>query len=65
MSWYENSPTQTSDTQVPETQSNTPETTDQAEATEDGQSLLLIGFVVAAIIVAFAVVAKVSKTRNN
>jgi hypothetical protein len=65
MSWYENSPTQTSDTQVPETQSNTPETTDQAETSENSQSLVLIGFVVAAIIVAIAVVAKVSKTRNN
>jgi hypothetical protein len=50
---------------VPETQSNTPETTDQAEAPEDSQPLVLIGFVVAAIIVAIAVVAKVSKTRNN
>ncbi|MFZ9885727.1 MAG: hypothetical protein ACO3ON_09790, partial [Ilumatobacteraceae bacterium] len=65
MSWYENSPTQTSDTQVPETQSNTPETTDQAETSENSQSFLLIGFVVAAIIVAIAVVAKVSKKRNN
>jgi hypothetical protein len=65
MSWYENSPTQTSDTQVPETQSNTPETTDQAEAPEDSQPLVLIGLVVAAIIVAIAVVAKVSKKRSN
>jgi hypothetical protein len=65
MSWYENSPTQTSDTQVPETQSNTPETTDQAETSENSQSRVLIGLVFAAIIVAIAVVAKVSKTRNN
>jgi hypothetical protein len=65
MSWYENSSTQPSDTQSPETQSNTPETTDQAEATEDSQSFLLIGFVVAAIIVAIAVAFKVSKKRTN
>jgi hypothetical protein len=65
MSWYENSPTQTSDTQVPEAQSNTPETTDQAETSENSQSRVLICLVFAAIIVAIAVVAKVSKTRNN
>ena len=65
MSWYENSPTQTSDTQSPETQSNTPETTDQAEAPEDSQPLVLIGLVVAAIIVAIAVAFKVSKKRTN
>ncbi|MFZ9786712.1 MAG: hypothetical protein ACO3DV_09730 [Ilumatobacteraceae bacterium] len=65
MSWYENAPTQTSDTQVPETQSNTPETTDQAETSENSQSFLLIGFVVAAIVIAIAVAFKVSKKRNN
>ena len=65
MSWYENSPTQTSDTQAPETQSNTPEVSDQAETTETDQSFLLIGLIVAAIIVAIAVAFKVSKKRNN
>ena len=65
MSWYENSPTQTSDTQSPEALSNTPESTDKAEATQNNQSLLLIGLVVAAVIVAIAVAFKVSKKRNN
>jgi hypothetical protein len=50
---------------VPETQSNTPETTDQAEAPEDSQPLVLIGLVVAAIIAAIAVAFKVSKKRTN
>ncbi len=65
MSWYENSPTQPPDTQAPETQSNTPEVTDQTKTTENDQSFLLIGFVVAAIIAAIAVAFKVSKKRNN
>ena len=65
MSWYENSPTQTSDTQPPEAQSNTPETIDQAETTQSNQSRVLIGLVFAAIIVAIAVAFKVSKKRNN
>lgn len=65
MSWYENSSAPTSDTQAPEAQSNTPEVTDQAETTENDQSFLLIGLVVAAIIVAIAVAFKVSKKRNN
>ena len=62
MSWYENSPTQTSETQAPETQSNTPETTDQAE---NNQSSVLVIILVAAIVVAIAVAFKVSKKRNN
>jgi hypothetical protein len=65
MSWYENSPTQTSDTQVPEAQSNTPETTDQAETSENSQSRVLIGLVFAAIVAAIAVAFKVSKKRTN
>ena len=65
MSWYENSSTQPPDTQAPETQSNTPEVTDQAETTENDQSFFLIGLVVAAIIAAIAVAFKVSKKRNN
>ena len=65
MSWYENSSTQPPDTQAPETQSNTPEVTDQAETTENSQSRVLIGLVFAAIIVAIAVAFKVSKKRNN
>jgi hypothetical protein len=65
MSWYENSPTQTSDTQVPETQSNTPETTDQAEAPEDSQPLVLIGLVFAAVVAAIAVAFRFSKKRTN
>ena len=65
MSWYENSPTQTSDTQPPEAQSNTPETTDQAETTQNNQSRVLIGLVFAAIIAAIAVAFRVSKKRNN
>ncbi len=65
MSWYENSPTQISDTQSPEALSNTPETTDKAETTQNNQSRVLIGLVVAAIIVAIAVALKVSKKRNN
>ena len=65
MSWYENSPTQTSDTQAPEAQSNTPETTDQAEATQNNQSRVLIGRVVAAIVAAIAVAFRVSKKRHN
>ena len=43
----------------------TPEVTDQAETTENDQSFLLIGLVVAAIIVAIAVAFKVLKKRNN
>jgi hypothetical protein len=65
MSWYENSSTQPSDTQSPETQSNTPETTDQAEATEDSQSRVLIGLVFAAIVAAIAVAFRFSKKRTN
>ena len=65
MSWYENSPTQTSETQAPETQSNTPETAEQAEATENNQSSVLVIILVAAIVVAIAVAFKVSKKRNN
>jgi hypothetical protein len=65
MSWYENSPTQTSDTQVPEAQSNTPETTDQAETSENSQSRVLIGLVFAAIVAAIAVAFRFSKKRNN
>ena len=65
MSWYENSPTQTSDTQLPEAQSNTPETTDKAEATQNNQSRVLIGLVFAAIIAAIAVAFRVSKKRHN
>ena len=65
MSWYENSSTQSPDTQAPEAQSNTPELTDQAETTENSQSRVLIGLVFAAIIVAIAVAFKVSKKRNN
>jgi hypothetical protein len=65
MSWYENSPTQTSDTQVPETQSNTPETTDQAETSENSQSRVLIGLVFAAIVAAIAVAFRFSKKRTN
>ena len=65
MSWYENSSAPTPDTQAPETQSNTPEVTDQAEATENDQSRVLIGLVFAAIIVAIAVAFKVLKKRNN
>ena len=65
MSWYENSSAQTSDTQAPETQSNTPETTDQAETTENNQSSVLVIILVAAIVVAIAVAFRVSKKRNN
>ena len=65
MSWYENSPTQTSETQAPETQSNTPETAEQAEATENNQSSVLVIILVAAIVVAIVVAFKVSKKRNN
>ena len=65
MGWYENSSTQPSDTQAPETQLNTPEVTDQAETTENSQSRVLIGLIVAAIIVAIAVAFKVSKKRTN
>ena len=65
MSWYENSPTQTSDTQVPEAQSNTPETTDQAETSENSQSRVLIGLVFAAIVAAIAVAFRFSKKRTN
>ena len=65
MGWYENSPTQTSDTQSPEAQSNTTETTDQAEATQNNQSRVLIGLVFAAIVAAIAVAFRFSKKRNN
>jgi hypothetical protein len=65
MSWYENSPTQTSDTQPPEAQSNTPETTDQAETTQNNQSRVLIGLVVTAIVAAIAVAFRFSKKRHN
>ena len=65
MGWYENSSTQPSDTQAPETQSNTPEVTDQAETTENSQSRVLIGLVFAAIFAAIAVAFKASKKRNN
>ena len=41
------------------------EVTDQAETTENSQSRVLIGLIVATIIVAITVAFKVSKKRNN
>ena len=63
MSWYENSPTSTPETQSSEEQSNTSETTDQTD-TRNNQPLVLIIIVVVAIAIAAAVI-KVSKKPTN
>ncbi len=65
MSWYENSSTPTSQTQLPETQSSTPEVMELTETTENNQSSVLVIILVAAILIAIAVALKVSKKRNN
>ena len=63
MSWYDNSPTSTPETQSSEEQSNTSETTDQTD-TRNNQPLVLIIIVVVAIAIAAAVI-KVSKKPTN
>ena len=68
MSWYENSPTLTAETQSPETQSTMPEVMEPAEDSEDNQSSVMVPILIAAIIavaITVAITVTVSKKRNK